>query len=64
MPSADFCLLPLYVAIPGASGLVMITLILTLTQVRQISPDSVQYPLEGYKNVNFPCITAAFTLSP
>ena len=31
---------------------------------RQISPDSVQYPLEGYKNVNFPCTTAAFTLSP
>ena len=35
-----------------------------LTHDRQISPDSVQYPLEGYKNVNFPCTTAAFTLSP
>jgi hypothetical protein len=35
-----------------------------LTLVRQISPDSVQYPLEGYKNVNLPCTTAAFTLPP
>ena len=42
----------------------MITLILTLPHDRQISPDSVQYPFEGYKNVNFPCTTAAFTLSP
>src|SRR5512139_250368 len=55
MPSADFCLLPLYVAIPGASGFAMITLILILTRGRQISPD---------RSVNFPCITAAFTLSP
>jgi len=30
---------------------------------RQISPDYVQYPLEGYKNVNFRYTTAAFTLS-
>jgi hypothetical protein len=29
MPSADFCLFPLHVAIQGASGLAMITLILT-----------------------------------
>ena len=64
MPSADFCLLPLYVAIQGTSGLAMITLILALTYTRQISPDSFLYPLEGYKNVNFPCTTAAFTLSP
>jgi hypothetical protein len=42
----------------------MIALILTLPHERQISPDSVQYPLEGYKNVNFPCTTAAFNLSP
>ena len=32
--------------------------------VGQISPDSVQCPLEGYKNVNFRYTTAAFTLSP
>ena len=32
--------------------------------LKQISPDSVQYPLEGYKNVNFRYTTAAFTLSP
>ena len=31
---------------------------------KQISPDSFQYPLEGYKDVNFPCTTAAFTLPP
>jgi hypothetical protein len=30
----------------------------------QISPDSVQYPLEGCKNVNFPCAAAPFTVSP
>jgi hypothetical protein len=30
---------------------------------RQISPDSVQYPLEGYMDVNCRCTTAAFTLS-
>ena len=64
MPSADFCLLTLCVAIQGASGMAVITLTPALTHGRQISPDSVQYPLEGYKNVNFPCTTAAFTLSP
>ena len=64
MPSADFCLLPPHVAIQGASGFAMITLILTLPHDRQISPDSFQYPLEGYKSVNLPCIAAAFTLSP
>ena len=31
---------------------------------KQISPDSFQYPLEGYKDVSFPCTTAAFTLPP
>ncbi len=31
---------------------------------KQASPDSVQYPLEGYKNVNFPCAAAPFTVSP
>jgi hypothetical protein len=30
----------------------------------QISPDSVQYFLEGYKDVNFRYTTAAFSLSP
>jgi len=64
MPSADFCLLTLCVAIQGASGMAVITLTPALTHGRQISPDSVQYPLEGYKNVNFPCTTAAFTLPP
>lgn len=38
--------------------------LLWLTHVRRISPDSFQYLLEGYKNVNLPCTTAAFTLSP
>src|SRR5450756_2323520 len=56
MPSADLCLLPLYVAIQGASGLLMIALTPCSRRAgRQISPD---------KNVNFPCTTAAFTLSP
>ena len=31
---------------------------------KQVSPDSVQYPIEGYKNVNFPCAAAPFTVSP
>jgi hypothetical protein len=103
MPSADFCFLTRYVAIPGASGLLMrrclfrgsfgdsypptangdagflvfrvnpfrILLISFLPHGKQISPDSFQYPLEGYsfqyplegyKDVNFPCTTAAFTL--
>ncbi len=34
------------------------------THAEQISPDSFQYPLEGYKNVNFRYTTAAFTISP
>jgi hypothetical protein len=32
--------------------------------VGQISPDSVQYPPEGYKDVNCHCTTAPFTVSP
>src|SRR4030042_1393146 len=96
MPSADFCLLTRYVAMPGATGLVMgrclcrgsledsspstanghagflvirvnpfrILLMRLLPHGNQISPDSLQYPLEGYKNVNFPCTNAAFTLPP
>jgi hypothetical protein len=32
-------------------------------RVGQISPDSVQYPLEGYKDVDFRYTAAAFTLS-
>jgi len=32
--------------------------------VEQISPDSFQYLLEGYKNVNFRYTTVAFTISP
>jgi len=64
MPSADFCLSPeCYHAgrfrIPDDHAHHS-----HLTHDRQISPDSVQYPLEGYKNVNLPCTTAAFTLSP
>ncbi len=55
MPSADFCLLPLKVALQGAAGPVMISLITAPPRDRQTSPD---------KNVNFPCTTAAFTLSP
>jgi hypothetical protein len=33
-------------------------------KVGQISPDSVQYPLEGYKDVTFHYTTAVFTVSP
>ncbi len=32
-------------------------------KVGQISPGSVQYPLEGCKNMILPCTTAAFTIS-
>jgi hypothetical protein len=64
MPSADFCLSSLHVAIQSAVGQAMISLITALPHNRQISPDSFQYPLEGCKNVNFLCTTAAFTLSP
>ena len=64
MPSADFCLSPACChegrfKLPDDHAHHA-----HLTHDRQISPDSVQYPLEGYKNVNFPCTTAAFTLSP
>jgi hypothetical protein len=45
MPSADFCLLTLCVAIQGASEMAVITLTPALTHGRQISPD---------KNVNCP----------
>ena len=34
------------------------------SHAEQISPDSFQYPLEGYKNVNFHYTTATFTISP
>jgi len=55
MPSADFCPLTLCVTIQGASEMTVIMLTPALTHDRQISPD---------KNVNCPCTTAAFTLSP
>ena len=55
MAAADFCLITQHVTMQGA---------VEGPLARQISPDSVQYPLEGYKNVNFRYTTAAFTLSP
>jgi hypothetical protein len=56
MPSADFCLITLPVAMKGAFEIPGDrTHPSHSTPVRQISPD---------KNVNCPCTTAAFTLSP
>jgi hypothetical protein len=63
MPSADFCLLAEDVATHGASEFVMIALTVTPTHVRQISPDK-GWIIQDPENVNYPCTTAAFTLSP
>jgi len=56
MASADFC--PITATVTDGRAF------LFETHVEQISPDSFQYPLEGYKNVNCRFTTAAFTLSP
>jgi hypothetical protein len=56
MPSADFCLITTGVSAPGAWGFRGDRAHPSHpTHVRQISPD---------KNVNCPCTTAVFTLSP
>ena len=55
MASADFCPITVTFTAPRLSYEM---------HTEQISPDSFQYPLEGYKNVNCRYTTAAFTISP
>jgi len=38
-------------------------LVIYRSLAKQISPDSFQYPLEGYKNINFRCTAASFTVA-
>jgi hypothetical protein len=56
MASADFC--------PVTATVTDGRVFLDKTHVEQISSDSFQCPLEGYKNVNCRYTTAACTLSP
>jgi len=39
------------------------SLVIYRSPVKQISPDSLQYPLEGYKNMSCHCTAASFTVA-